>query len=230
MDSLEAWLPLILVPALVLAVFAQLFMQVILARAGSRTTKMSGYAVARHILDGAGLYDVQVQQVPGSLSDHFDPHRKVLQLSGEVYHGRNLASTAVASHEACHALQYAVGNRLLIMREVAIPAASFGSGGGILIAVAGLLGRLPPLLALGIILFSAALYLQLLSLPSEIHASVLARRRLIDLGIVEADQLSGLRWSLAAVALTYVGATLQSVFTLAQRIALRAGERRSNRP
>lgn len=230
MDSLEAWLPLLLVPALLLAVFTQLFLQVVLARAGSRKTKMSGYAVARHILDGAGLYDVQVQQVPGSLSDHFDSHRKVLQLSGEVFHGRNLAATAVASHEACHALQHARGNRLLIMREVAIPAASFGSGGGILIAVAGLVGRFPPLLALGIILFSAALYLQLLSLPCEIHASALARRRLVDLGIVDTGQLSGLRWSLAAVALTYVGATLQSVLTLAQRFASRAGQRRNNPP
>ncbi len=230
MDSLQAWLPLVLVPALVISILAQVFMQVVLSRASARKAKMSGYAVARHVLDGSGLYDVQVQQVPGSWSDHFDPRRQVLQLSGEVYHGRNLAALAVAAHEACHALQNARGQRLLMVREVAIPAASYGSGGGILIAAAGLISRFPPLLALGIILFSASLYLQLLSLPIEMHASVLARRRLISLGIVEADQLPGVRWSLAAAAVTYVGATLQSVLTLVQRWTADTGDRRDNSP
>ncbi len=225
MDSLGTWLLLILVPALALSILAQLYMQFVFASVGVRPTKMSGYAIARHVLDGSGLYEVQVEQVPGSLSDHFDARRHVLQLSGDVYHGRNIAALAVAAHEACHALQQARGSRLLSIRELAIPAASYGSGGGILLAVAGLIGRFPPLLAWGITLFSAALYLQVLSLPIEIEASLLARRRLEALGVLHEDERSSVRWALAAAALTSVGATLQSVFTLAQRLVLRAGRR-----
>lgn len=217
MGSLEAWLPYILVPALVISVLAQVLVQFVFVRSGPIRTRMSGYAVARHVLDGAGKYDVQVEQVPGQLSDHFDTRRDILQLSGEVYHGRNVATMAMAAHEACHALQNA-GNRLLVIRELAIPAASFGSGGGILIAIIGLICRFPPLLALGIVLFSASLYLQLLNLPIELHASRLARQRLIALGIIDQEQLPAVRLALVAAALTYVGATLHSMFTLFQRL------------
>ncbi len=218
MDAFEAWLPYILVPALVISVLAQLIVQFVLVRTGSIKTRMSGYAVARHVLDGAGKYDVQVQQVPGQLSDHFDVHRGVLQLSDEVYHGRDVATMALAAHEACHGLQDTKRNKLLVIRELAIPAASFGSGGGILISVVGLICRFPPLLALGIVLFSASLYLQLLNLPIELHASHLAQRRLVALGIVDPEQLPRVRHALFAAALVYVGATLQSVFTLIQRL------------
>jgi Zn-dependent membrane protease YugP len=218
MGSLEAWLPYILVPALVISVLAQVLVQYVFVRSGSIKTRMSGYAVARHVLDGAGKYDVQVEQVPGQLSDHFDTRRGILQLSGEVYHGRNVATMAMAAHEASHALQNVAGNKWLVIRELAIPAASFGSGGGILIAIIGLICRFPPLLALGIALFSASLYLQLLNLPIELHASWLARQRLIALGIVDQEQLPAVRLALVAAALTYVGATLQSMFTLFQRL------------
>ncbi len=105
MDSLEAWLPVILVPALTLSILAQLFVQFVFSRSGFVKTKMSGYAVARHVLDGAAMYDVPVEQVPGQLSDHYDARRRILQLSGDVYHGRNVAAVATAAHEACHALQ-----------------------------------------------------------------------------------------------------------------------------
>ncbi len=224
MGNPQAWLWMILIPALLLAVLAQLVMQVVFARASGAKTKMSGYAVARHVLDGSGLYDIQVEQVPGALSDHFDSQRRVLQLSPEVYHGRHVAAMAIAAHEACHALQQQQGSAWFFLRGLAIPAATFGSGGGILIALVGLLSRFPPLLALGILLFSVSLYLQLLSLPVEIGASLLARRRLATLGIADEGQRAGLAGSLAAVAITYVGATLQSVFTLMQRIVARAGQ------
>jgi Zn-dependent membrane protease YugP len=160
---------------------------------------------------------VQIEQVPGPLSDHFDARRNTLQLSDEIFHGRNVASMAMAAHEACHALQAAGGSKLLLVREMAIPAASLGSGGGILIAVLGLVCWFPPLLAMGIILFSATVYLQLLSLPIELHASTLARKRLVALGIVDQQQLPQVRQALWAIALNYVGATLQGVLTLLQR-------------
>jgi len=215
---LETWLPWIFIPALTISIFAQLVVQYVLVRSESLKTRMSGYAVGRHILDGAGKYDVQVQQAPGQLSDHYDARRAVLQLSDDVYHGRNVASMAMAAHEACHALQMSGRFSWLMLREIAIPAATFGSGGGILIAVVGLLTRFAPLLALGMMLFSATVYLQLLNLPIEWHASVVARRRLTSLGMVDPEQLPWTRRALFAAALTYVGSTLQSVLTLIQRL------------
>lgn len=225
MDSLGAWLPYIFVPALVISLLTQLFVQFVLVRAETAGTRMSGYAVARHVLDGAGKYDVQVEQVPGQLSDHFETRRNLLQLSHEVYHGRNVATMATAAHEASHALQRAGHNKWLVIRELAVPAASFGSGAGILVAVVGLLTRSQPLLAWGVVLFSATVYGQLMSLPIELHASRVARRRLVALRMIDPEQLPSVRLALFAVALTYVGATLQSVFTLIQW-----GSARLNRP
>jgi Zn-dependent membrane protease YugP len=218
MSFLDASLPYILVPALVIAVLGQLWVQWVLVRTAAVPVRMSGYAVARHVLDGAGLYAIEIQQVPGQLSDHFDARRRVLQLSGEVYHGRHVAALARAAHEACHALQHASHSRWMWVRDIAVPAASFASGGGILLAVLGLLGRFPPLLAIGILLFSVSVYLQLVSLPLEWHASLVAHRRLLALGIVEPRQPVGVRTALMAAATVYVGATLQSVFILLQQL------------
>ncbi|MGM0487389.1 MAG: zinc metallopeptidase [Planctomycetota bacterium] len=219
MDWLEAWLPYIFVPALVMSLLAQLFVQFVLVRAETVDTRISGYAVARHVLDGAGQYEVQVEQVPGPFSEHFETHRNLLQLSHEIYHGRNIATMAVAAHEACHALQNAGRNRWLVIRDLAVPAASFGSGAGILVAVVGLVTRAQPLLAWGVVLFSVTVYLQLLNLPIELHASYVAQRRLVGLGMVDQEKLPRVRLALFAMAFTYVGATLQSVFTLVQRVA-----------
>jgi len=219
MDWFETWLPYILVPALLISLLTQVLVHLVLARAEAAGTRLSGYAVARHILDGAGRYGVRVEQVPGQLSDHFDARRDLLELSGEVYHGRNAAAMAMAAHEACHALQHGGRGKFLIVRELAIPAATFGGGGGILVAVVGLVLRSEPLLGVGIVLFSFAVYLQLLNFPVELHASLVALRRLVALEIVDRDQLPVVRQALLAVALTYVGATLQSVLTLIQRVA-----------
>ena len=133
MDMLDNILPWVIVPALGIALFAQLVMQTVYSRSSRVPAKMSGYAVARQVLDGSGLYDVEIEQVPGPLSNHFDVRRGVLQLSPDVYHGRHLLAAGIAAHEAGHAIQAARGFRLLAVREVAVPAAVFGSGAGILV-------------------------------------------------------------------------------------------------
>ena len=160
---------------LAIALFAQLVMQTVYSRSSRVPAKMSGYAVARQVLDGSGLYDVEIEQVPGPLSNHFDVRRRVLQLSPDVYHGRHLMAAGIAAHEAGHAIQAARGFRLLAIREVAVPAAVFGSGAGILVAVVGLIVRFPPFMAVGILLFGGVLVVQLVNLPVELHASGCAR-------------------------------------------------------
>ncbi|MHB8970274.1 MAG: zinc metallopeptidase [Pirellulaceae bacterium] len=218
MEMLDNILPWVIVPTLLIALLAQLVVQTTYARSSRMPAKMSGYAVARQVLDGSGLYDIEIEQVPGHLSNHFDARRQVLQLSSDVYHGRHLTATGIAAHEAGHAIQEARGFRPLVIRDFAVPAASFGSGAGILLAVIGLLVRFPPFLALGILLFGSVLALQLVNLPVELHASACAQRMLMQLGIIPHDAVPGVRRVLRAAALTYVGETLQSVLTVIQSV------------
>jgi hypothetical protein len=154
--------------------------------------------------------------------------RQVLQLSSDVYHGRHLSATGIAAHEAGHAIQAACGFWPLAIREVAVPAASFGSGAGILLAVVGLIVRFPPFLAIGILLFGGVLVLQLVNLPVELHASDCARRMLVQLNIIPDDALPRVRMVLRAAALTYVGETLQSVLTLIQYVVAVLSKRRGD--
>jgi len=220
MEVLDSLLPWVIVPALGIALVSQLWVQAIYARSTTIPARLSGYAVARQVLDGSGLYGVEVAQVPGHLSDHYDVRRKVLQLSPDVYHGRQVAATGIAAHEAGHAIQAALGFKLLLaIRDAAVPAASFGSGAGILLAIVGLVGRFPPFLSLGILLFGGAVLLQLVNLPIELHASARAGRVLVQLNLVNDDELPRVRKVMFAAALTYVGATLQSILALVQHLA-----------
>ncbi len=228
MDMLDNILPWVIVPALGIALFAQLVMQTVYSRSSRVPAKMSGYAVARQVLDGSGLYDVEIEQVPGPLSNHFDVRRGVLQLSPDVYHGRHLMAAGIAAHEAGHAIQAARGFRLLAVREVAVPAAVFGSGAGILLAVVGLIVRFPPFLAFGILLFGGVLVVQLVNLPVELHASRCARRMLVQLRIIPDEAAARVWMVLRAAALTYVGETLQSVLTLIQYVVAGFGPRRED--
>ncbi|MHB8861326.1 MAG: zinc metallopeptidase [Pirellulaceae bacterium] len=228
MDMFDNILLWVIVPAVGIALLAQLSMQTVYARSGRVAGRMSGYAVARQVLDGSGLYDVEIEQVPGLLSHHFDARRRVLQLSPDIYHGRHLTAAGIAAHEAGHAIQASSGFRWLVLREVAVPAASFGSGAGILLAVVGLILRFPPFLAVGILLFGGVMVLQLVNLPVELHASACADRMLVQLGIIPIEAVPGMRRVLRAAALTYVGETLQSVLTLIRYVVAGLGRRRDD--
>ena len=105
-------------PALILAFIAQMWVSSAYARGKQLAARMSGFMAARHILDSAGLHNVQIEAIPGSLSDHYDPREKVLRLSDENYHGRSLAAVGIAAHEAGHAIQDAVGYLPLVVREL----------------------------------------------------------------------------------------------------------------
>ena len=229
MELLDSLLPWVIVPALGIALVAQLLMQAIYSRCTTIPGRLSGYAVARQMLDGSGLYHVEIAQVPGHLSDHYDVRRKILQLSPDVYHGRHMAATGIAAHEASHAIQAALGFKLLLaIREAAVPAASYGSGAGILLAIVGLVGRFPPFLSLGILLFGGAMALQLVNLPIEFHAGACAARTLVQLNLVTDDELPRVRRVMFAAALTYVGATLQSMLTLIQHASAALGKRKGD--
>lgn len=211
--------PWLLVPALSVAVACQLCVQVLLGRAGEKRARLSGYAAARQVLDGSGRYDVAVEQVPGQSAGHYDRRRQVVQLSPDVYHGRTLAAVGVAAHEAGHAIQETTGRAGQMLREFAVPAATFGSGGGILLAMAGLVLQFPPFLTMGLLLYSVVVLIELANLPIEFGASRRAWRKLIQMELVAADERPQVGRVMGAAAIFYVGATLQSLFALVHILA-----------
>jgi Zn-dependent membrane protease YugP len=201
-------------PAILLAFWAQWRVQSAFAAASQLPAPLSGAAAARHILDSAGAYDVQIEAVPGTLNDHYDPQAKVLRLSQNVYGARSLAAVGIAAHEAGHALQDAQGYSLMSIRNAAVGVANFGSGLGLFVFMIGLGIALKPLAWLGIALFAGTVFFQLVNLPVEIDASNRAKAALVNLGVVPAAEMPAVNSVLNAAAWTYVAATLQSVLTL----------------
>jgi Zn-dependent membrane protease YugP len=206
---------LFLAPALLLAVWAQFRVRSAYAEAQQVPAPMSGAEAARRVLDAAGLHDVEIEPVAGELSDHYDPHDRVLRLSTGVYGNRSMAAVGIAAHEAGHALQHAMNYAPLFVRNLAVPAASFGSNiSYILIIIGAVISGLHWLVWAGILLFGCVVFFQLVNLPVEFDASSRAKDELVSLGIINQDGLVYVRRVLNAAAWTYVAATLQSLLTL----------------
>jgi len=175
---------------------------------------MSGAEVARKILDSHGLYHIPVEAVPGRLSDHYDPISKVVRLSEDVYYGRSIASISVAAHEVGHAVQDKESYRALVLRHRMFPMVNITSGIAPFLLMGGIFLHQTSLIGLGIILFSAAVAFQVITLPVEFNASSRANEYLIAEGIIRQDEERGVEKVLGAAALTYVAAALISVFEL----------------
>jgi len=205
---------LAIAPALLLAMWAQWRVRSSFAAAAEQPAPLSGAAAARHILDSAGATSVTIESVPGQLTDHYDPLTKVLRLSEGVYGSRSLAAVGIAAHEAGHAIQDAHGYSLMSIRNAAVGVANFGSGFGLLIFMVGLAMALKPLAWLGIVLFGATVFFQLVNLPVELDASNRAKAQLVELGIVPSAEMPAVNKVLNAAAWTYVAGTLQSILTL----------------
>ncbi|MHB0914996.1 MAG: zinc metallopeptidase [Thermoleophilia bacterium] len=218
---------LLLVPAILLSVYAQ-FKVSSTFKKYSKTSAASGVTgsqASRMLLDQEGLSDVAVEVVPGHLTDHYDPRKRVLRLSEGVASSDSLAALGVAAHEAGHAIQHARNYVPMQIRSAVVPAASFGSSFGPLIFMAGLfLSSFRGLMTVGIALFTAAVIFQIVTLPVEFDASSRAMKLLQTNGLVVAGEASGARKVLSAAALTYVAAALMSVLMLVRMILLRGDE------
>ena len=177
---------------------------------------MTGAQAAAAVAHSGGA-QVTIERVDGFLSDHYDPSTRTLNLSSEVYDGRSISSIAVAAHEAGHALQHAQGYALLEMRSQLVPAAKIGSNLWMWVFFAGtIVTALHSLQTVGIILFSATVLFQLVTLPVEIDASNRAKAVLASTGIVSTqEEAQGVSKVLSAAAMTYVAAALTSIATLA---------------
>ena len=188
--------------------------------------RMSGAEAARQMLDNAGMQSVRIEPIQGHLSDHYDPRGKVLRLSPDVYGGRSMSALGVACHEAGHAFQDAQNYAPLVIRNAAVPAANFGSGIGMSMLFFGLMIGLTPLAWVGVALFSAVVFFQIINLPVEFDASNRAREELVSQGLIARDEEKYVAKVLNAAALTYVAATLQSVMTLAYYLLILSNNRR----
>lgn len=219
---------LFIAPALLLAAYAQMRISATYAAARQEPSRLSGAAAARYLLDSAGLEQVAIEQVPGHLSDHYDPRDKVLRLSPEVYQTNSLAAVGIAAHEAGHAIQDAERYAPLVIRNAAVPAASFGSSGGLLLLILGLVFRMEPIIWIGIGLFATVVFFQIINLPVEFNASSRAKALLVSHSIVPPQEMVYVDKVLNAAALTYVAATLQAILTLAYYLMIVLGGRRSD--
>lgn len=202
-------------PAILLAMWAQFRVRSAYASAMQMGAPLSGAAAARHILDSAGLHQVEIEMVPGQMTDHYDPQAKVLRLSPEVYQNRSAAAVGIAAHEAGHALQDAKAYAPLTIRNAAVPIANFAAGPGIWMILLGMLiPALHGLMLVGIALFTGTVVFQLVNLPVEFDASKRAKQQLVQLGICDDEQMGEVSNVLNAAAWTYVAATLTAVLTL----------------
>jgi len=178
---------------------------------------VSGAEAARRILQRSGLGNVTIETAQGMLSDHYDPGKKVLRLSDEVYRLPSIASVGVAAHEAGHALQDKMGYAPLQLRSFMVPAVTVGSNIGPILFMAGmfLAGTLGTTLAwAGIILFGSTALFALVTLPVELDASRRAKELLVSQGIVSSAEMKGVNAVLDAAALTYVAAAAQAIMQL----------------
>lgn len=188
---------------------------------------MTGAQAAHRILTMSGIYDVTIRQVPGNLTDHYDPRNKTLNLSDAVYGNFSVAAIGVAAHEAGHAIQHDREYAPLKLRSMIAPVASFGANISWPLILIGLLfGGSGTLIKLGIIMFSLAVAFQLITLPVEYNASKRAINLLEETGILYADELPKTKKVLNAAALTYVAAAASSVLQLLRLVLLFGNRRR----
>lgn len=195
----------------------------------------TGAEAAQKILQMSGIYDVQIQQVAGNLTDHYDPAHKVLRLSDSVYGSQSVAAIGVAAHECGHALQHKEGYLPLKIRSALVPAANIGSRLGLPIVILGLVlglgfelpgGGYFSLAEIGIWIFSIAVLFQIVTLPVEFNASGRALKMLGSYGIMGEDEVGSCRRVLGAAALTYVAAAASSILQLLRLILLSGNRRR----
>lgn len=187
-------------------------------------TNLTGYDVARMILDRNGLSNVQVTQVGGQLSDHYDPRTKIIRLSREIYSGTSVASMSVAAHEVGHALQDAQGYFPLKIRSAIAPIVGIGSRMVWIFIILGMMVS-PFLIDVGIAIFIGSVIFQLVTLPVEFNASSRALSQL-EQGIAPASKIRQSKDMLTAAALTYVAATLMAIGELLRLLAITDNKRK----
>ena len=214
---------LLLIPVYIFAMMAQIQVKSTFTkytRVGSYR-RMKGAEVARAILDRNGLYDVVIEPVAGSLTDHYDPRHNRIRLSQTVYGSDSIAAVSVAAHEVGHAIQYAKGYKPIRIRNAFLPLANLGSGVLPILIMAGFFFRIVPLVDLGILFYLFAVLFHIVTLPIEFNASSRAIAELVDGQYILEDEISNSKKVLGAAARTYVASAAVSVMELVRLLLIR---------
>ncbi len=215
-------------PAILLAIWAQAKVKSAYAHAGRIPARsgLSGAETAQRILNQYGIADVAIEPVKSFLGDHYDPRRKVLRLSPDVYDGRSLASLGIAAHEVGHAIQHASAYAPLAIRNGLVPLAMIGPRVCMGLILLGLfLQPLQSLAIVGLLLFGGIVLFQLVNLPVEFNASSRARTILLEQGMVTKEENRVVGKVLSAAAMTYVAATLIALVQLLYYASIFLGRR-----
>ena len=222
------WTVLIVLPALVFTMWAQIKVNSTFDRYSKIYTsgRLTGAEAARRILDANGLYDVKIERVHGSLTDHYDPKKNVIRLSETVHDVSSVAAVGVAAHETGHAIQHARGYFPIRVRMAIIPVTRIGSMLSMPLFILGLLLASSPFILLGILLYSLITVFQLVTLPVEFNASRRAMQTLESQGILYKEELDGAYSVLSAAAMTYVAALATSLLTLLRLLVIANGRKR----
>lgn len=183
-------------------------------------TGLTAEEAARQILAGAGITDVRIERVSGSLTDHYSSKERVLRLSDSTFGSASVAAIGVAAHECGHAIQHDTGYAPLTLRSVSVPLANIGSYLSLPIVIIGLIMGWVGLARVGVFLFAAVVIFQLITLPVEFNASSRAIKILENNRMLESDELTGAKKVLNAAALTYVAALLSSILQLLRLVLL----------
>ena len=176
--------------------------------------KLTGFDVARKILDENGLEDIYIVETSGNLTDHYDPTRKVIKLSHDIFHGESIAAASVAAHECGHAIQDKVGYKFMRFRSLLVPVVNLVSSFSWIVILIGLLTEYFQIFIFGIGLISIGLLFQLVTLPVEFDASKRAKVELKRLKLVDNNEDSYVSKMLGAAALTYVAGVLTSILEI----------------
>ena len=212
---------------IIISVLANVFVKVTYKKyiEVSNSGRLTGFDVARKILDSNGLNDVHIVETSGLLSDHYDPTRKVVRLSSSIFHEESISSLAVAAHEVGHALQDKDNYMFMRIRSLLVPFVNFISRAGYISILIGLIFGMRDIIYIAIAMELAVLLFNLVTLPVEFNASSRALKQLKKLSIARSEDLNGAKKVLFAAALTYV-ASLVTVLLQLLRLLLIAGGRR----
>jgi uncharacterized protein len=224
------WIVLIIVPML-FGLYAQMKIRSAYGKNVQIPSRgrIRGAEAAHAVMQSAGITDVQIVEVPGELTDHYDPIHKRLALSRDNYHGTSLAALGVAAHEAGHAIQHKVGYAMMSVRQTLAPATQIAAGIANFVLIAGIvlisssIGG--TLLLFGAVALGLICLFQLVTLPVEFDASRRAKVQLVQLGILDQDEMPGVHETLDAAALTYVAGFVAALGSLLHILMLLSGRR-----
>ena len=219
---------IILIPAILLSIWAQSRVQSTFneySRIAARGN-VTADSVARSLLTLYGMSSMPINHVSGSLTDHYDPRSRTLNLSDSVYNSRSIASIGVAAHEVGHAIQHNEAYSLLMFRNTIVPVVNICSTASMPLFFIGLIMGIGPLVTIGIMLFTGALIFHLVTLPVEIDASSRALKLLEETHTLAPDELKGAKKVLSAAAWTYIAAALMSLLQLVRLLMISRASRR----